>query len=309
MNHKEERIKTRKCQRCSCEYYLKNLSTKELEINLEKYKKECPSCRKYKICPVCKLEFNHYQNQTCSKDCTEKLKKETYTKSTGKPHNFCKGSSSRDKWELNMLEELGIVNIFQREDVKEKLKNTWKNKYGVDNPSKSSLIKSKKKLTLAKTLENDPHLYKRNWKISHEKFINDLGYDPRLIKLTQTSKESLVVFSYIIEYLIEKNIIFFAGIENRREFCIRGEDQSYFYDLCIPSKKIIIEYNGIAWHAKEGQLDYIHPITKENYDSNYQRNFKKIELAKSKGFEVITIWSDDQNKKEIIDQILEKIKI
>jgi very-short-patch-repair endonuclease len=283
------------------------MSTKRLEINLDVYSKHCASCRTYKICPVCKLEFNHYQNQTCSNECSSKLKRETYIQSTGKPHNFCKGSSSRSKWESNMLEEHGISNIFQREDIKRKLKDTWTTKYGVDNPSKSEEIKFRKKITLAKTLEDDPELFKRKWKITHENYMNSLGYDPRLINITQTSKESLDLFYPLIEYFKEYHIKFFAGIENNREFCIRGKDQSYFYDLCIPDKKIIIEYNGTAWHAKEFQLDYSHPITKENYESNYQRNFKKIELAKSKGFEVIVIWSDDLNKKEKINHILKRI--
>ena len=49
-----------------------------------------------------------------------------------------------------MMEEHGINNVFQRSDVKLKLKETWEIKYGYDNPSKSDIIKKKKRDKWAK---------------------------------------------------------------------------------------------------------------------------------------------------------------
>jgi hypothetical protein len=54
-------------------------------------------------------------------------------------------SKSRSNMEENLTELHGVSNVYQRDDVKEKLKNTWYLKYGHDNPSKSENIKAKKR--------------------------------------------------------------------------------------------------------------------------------------------------------------------
>lgn len=45
----------------------------------------------------------------------------------------------------------GIVNPFQAEEVKQKIRTTWIDNYGVDNPSKDPTIKAKKKVSMQKT--------------------------------------------------------------------------------------------------------------------------------------------------------------
>lgn len=57
---------------------------------------------------------------------------------------------SRKKWEDRILKEEGITNVFQRESVKIKCKNSVLAKYGVDHPSKSEEIKIKKEQTCLK---------------------------------------------------------------------------------------------------------------------------------------------------------------
>ena len=227
---------------------------------------------------------------------------------TGKEHNFCKGSSSRKNFEKRLLEEYGIINIFQREDVKQSLKKTWEKNYGVDNPSKSNEIKLKKKITLSKTLLINPNLFKNNWYNSHKKFIDTLGYDPRLQAISQTSKESLLYFIPLIRILDSLNIKYYIGIEGSREFCIRDKEnkKSYFYDLCIPTINLIVEYNGTTWHAKNDK-NWKHPFTDQSYEENKKYFERKIELANKKGFEVIVIWSDDSDKNIILENIIKRI--
>ena len=106
----------------------------------------------------------------------------------------------------NLLENEGIVNIFQREDVKEKIKKTIFEKYGVDNPSKSEIIKIKKKYTLSKTIKLNPEIFVKNWHITHDKFIKNIGYDPRLHIFGKSSKESLKVFNPLIIWCLDNNI-------------------------------------------------------------------------------------------------------
>lgn len=56
---------------------------------------------------------------TCCSDCAWILKKEAYIKSCGSEHNFFSDS--------------GITNIFQREDIKEKIKKYYLDNFGVTN--------------------------------------------------------------------------------------------------------------------------------------------------------------------------------
>jgi very-short-patch-repair endonuclease len=300
------------CNRCKKIYKISNISSSVIEKNFDKLTTLCNNCRLYRICenPNCSVEFHHHQNRTCSKECSEELKKQTYIKSTGKPHNFCKGSSSRLKFENEIKEKYGVINQFQIEETKKKIRSTWINKYGQDNPSKVKEIKQRKKLTLSKTIENNPNHYKEVWKRTNQYFIDTLGYDPRLSKLSLTSKESLLFFEDLINFLNDNKIKYYVGIENNREFCIRDKqnNRSYFYDLVIPSNSLIIEYHGTAWHAKENQFDFVHPISKQSYEDNRKYQQRKNEVASNLGYKVIEIWSDEPDKEDKLKNIIKQIK-
>jgi len=284
------------CKRCGDTYNIDNISKKYIEKDVEKYKL-CSNCRKYNICKNCGDEFHHKQNKTCSIKCTKELKEKSFLLSCGTKHNFYKNSKSRIDWEKNLLENEGIINIFQREDVKKKIKKTIFEKYGVDSISKSQDIKLKKKKTLEKTINNNPRLFKEKWYITHNKFINEIGYDPRLHLFGKASKESLIVFKPVIEWCVENGIEYddiFIGIDEKSEFFIKS-DNIYFYDFTIRSKKIIIEYNGVSFHAKPSQLesnDWFNTFTKENAYDNIEKSKIKYQVAKDKGFEIFEIWSD-----------------
>lgn len=141
-----------KCKRCGCLYNNKKISKKYISKNPELYEK-CKDCRKIKKCEFCQKEFYHKQNITCSKVCANKQKELTYMKSCGKPHNFYKGSKSRNKWEKSLLEKEGITNVFQRESVKKKSKQTLIEKYGVTHISKNEKIKKQKNRKLKKKIK------------------------------------------------------------------------------------------------------------------------------------------------------------
>ena len=104
----------------------------------------CCVCRKYrKNCEICEKEI-FVQARTCSKKCAYELRKKSWLRTCGSDHNFSKNSTSRKKWETKLFEEEGIVNVFQREKVKEKCRQKHIENLGVENPSQSSLIKEKK---------------------------------------------------------------------------------------------------------------------------------------------------------------------
>ena len=95
-------------------------------------------------CFVCGNEYKAFR-MCCSKECSLIMKKQTTFKTTGSEHNLSRMSKSRSNMEENLIQLHGVSNVYQRDDVKEKLKNTWYLKYGHDNPSKSENIKAKKR--------------------------------------------------------------------------------------------------------------------------------------------------------------------
>jgi very-short-patch-repair endonuclease len=95
------------------------------------------------------------------------------------------------------------------------------------------------------------------------------------------------------EYGIEYNDVY-IGYEDRNEYYIKDGLNIYFYDFVIRSKKIIIEYNGIAFHPKLENIDFFKPIlTKLSPIELYNKQKYKVELAEKNGFKVLEIWSDD----------------
>lgn len=122
--------------------------------NYEKYPDFYKSIKSYKDryknkCFVCGKEYSNF-SMCCSKNCSNKMKEETTLETTGAKHNLSKHSISRKNMMKSLNEKYGIENVFQRNDVKEKLKETWLVKYGYTNPSKADFIKIKKRKTAEK---------------------------------------------------------------------------------------------------------------------------------------------------------------
>lgn len=116
-----------------------------LKFPAEDYLDLCSHHRKYKKnCPVCNI-IHYNQGVACCSEHAYILKQKTWMKSNGAPHNFSKNALSRKNWEKRLLEEEGITNVFQRESVKNKIKETISDKYGngefLENISQSKLWK------------------------------------------------------------------------------------------------------------------------------------------------------------------------
>lgn len=131
------------------------------------------------------------------------------------------------------------------------------------------------------------------------------------------SKESLLFFDPIIKWLngIIDNQDIYVGSKDSREWFINTNSNLYFYDFTIKTLNLIIEYNGSAWHANPQWPDeklnkWKHPFKKENYKINIDKFNNKINFAKSKGFDVLVIWGDENKKlnlQKCKDFIIKKI--
>lgn len=87
--------------------------------------------------------------------------------------------------------------------------------------------------------------------------------------------------------------------------------KAYLYDFCIKSIHKIIEFNGTFWHCKPilYESDYYHKIKKMTAEEIWNYDLCKLNLAKSHGYDVMTVWEDDYTKKpeEVIKKCLEFI--
>jgi hypothetical protein len=132
-------------------------------------------------CLVCASSFQGFR-KCCSDECSLELKKMTTVQTTGCEHNLAGNSKSRKNMESRLIENYGVSNVFQRNDVKLKLKKTWNEKYGVDNPTMNHEIKNKVKKT---------NIDRGNW-IGNE------------------IKDEFSIYCYHIDYFTNRNINKFA---------------------------------------------------------------------------------------------------
>jgi len=116
----------------------------------------------------------------------------------------------------------------------------------------------------------------------------------------KASKQSLDFFKPLMDYLDEENIEYYVGDDEHQEYFIaKGSDYFYSYDFCIPSKKIIFEYNGEHVHPNpkmtvEEWKNWKHCWTKENADECRKKEDRKIKVAEERGFTVIEIYESDE---------------
>lgn len=128
-----------------------------------------------------------------------------------------------------------------------------------------------------------------------------------------TSKSSIKFFDKLEKKLNREYGI--SGLEskygNKGEFSIKRDNlnQVFLYDYTIENLKIIIEYHGEMWHPKQGQYDWVSPLN-ETYETKYNRDQEKKQLAISKGFIFYEYFSRTKVKDTIafLNEISEEIK-
>jgi very-short-patch-repair endonuclease len=120
------------------------------------------------------------------------------------------------------------------------------------------------------------------------------------VPICRASKESLETFEPLIDILINQFDVkiedIYIGHKEKSEFFIRKDEFLYFYDFTIRSKKIIIEFNGVLFHPKLENTDWINPFDKKiDSKTAYNKQQNKIKIAVESGFKVLEIWSDEDN--------------
>jgi len=92
-----------------------------------------------------------------------------------------------------------------------------------------------------------------------------------------------------------KAILVEHEIEFQREYEIMGK----FYDFYLPEKNVLIEVDGIYWHARDaGKLDYRQ--IKQRIEDSYKNS-----IAKASKKALVRIWEDEVSEGHVIRAIQE----
>lgn len=113
---------------------------------------------------------------------------------------------------------------------------------------------------------------------------------------SQESLKCLIpIYKYIRRIGIDRSNIYF-GVSGSKEYFLYDIDnkRTKWYDFTVIQGgfRFIIEYNGVAFHPKTPTCDWKSPYSPIAPSDKYEEDRLKVELAVSRGFKVLTIWSD-----------------
>lgn len=212
-------------------------------------------------------------------------------------------------------EEEGIKKLQERN---EKWLSSLKENNDWDELSKSKSFTLKSAINKYGEEEGTEKYY--NWKnaIAQTKinFINRHGekegikkwkqFKSQRNKLYGSSKEANHFFKSVINKI--KNSIDVTEIymddDNSKEYWLKHNNKTFFYDFTIRNLNVIIEYHGDHIHPnpkwnEEKWNKWRHCYNKKNADEMRIFDKQKKSLAESQGFKVLEIWNDDDFESNI----------
>lgn len=101
----------------------------------------------------------------------------------------------------------------------------------------------------------------------------------------------------------------YIGIDTSKEYFLHKNGKLFFYDFCIPSLKLIIEFHGKCFHY-DNVLNKI-PRNIYNLDENAirEKDISKENLAREHGFDYIVVWENkDLDYERDISEAMARIR-
>ena len=167
--------------------------------------------------------------------------------------------------------------------------------------------------------------YKENWEekmserrkstlIDLDRYKNKYGDELGIMKYNEllekrkfktfvgASKESIVFFKPVIEYLDKLQMKYYFGAGDNKEYRIWSYqiEKRLYYDLVIPDIKLAIEYHGAAFHpnpktfSEDKKKTWFCPLRKISYDTAVSWDVLKKKILKDeRNFDMIEIYSDE----------------
>lgn len=106
---------------------------------------------------------------------------------------------------------------------------------------------------------------------------------------TNVSKESVIFFDLLAK---ETGLEMQYGGKGQELFLRYSNTRWFYYDCYIPSHNLIIEYHGIAFHPKPGQIEWV-GYRGAKYRDVRQKDIKKREVALDQGYNFMEVYSDE----------------
>lgn len=230
------------------------------------------------------LNSHRYVKVKCDNcGCEKEIKYQQYNRGTenGKQCYFCNKKECINIARKNSnLKKLGVGNVFQLQDIKDKIKTTSLKRWGVENPNQNLEIRKKSIKTNLKRwgVENVFQSEEIKEKIKNTN-LKKYGFEypqqcPEIrskVKLHVPSKKEKEILNFIKS--IYKNTI---EISDRK--ILNGLE----LDIYLPGLRLAFEFNGLYWHS--------------NIDKNYHK--RKTELCEEKYIQLIHIWEDEWDYKQ-----------
>lgn len=283
---------------------------------------KCPTCGKSIKFINSKVGYALHCCSKCSNSDLSKIKKtqQIFIERYGGKAPIC-NSNVLAKMKTTNIERYGVENCQQNKDIKEKTKktlleryggrgnasaelkqkyvNTCNKIYGVDNSSKSDIVKEKISQSRRKH-EIDNHKYIIDYKEDGKKLIcicscphkdcnkcKEKTFEIESSLLANRTYHNIEICTHLLPY---------SPLSSTYEICLQQLLDKYNIeyisndrkiiskelDIFIPSKNIAIEFNGVRWHS-----DIIKP-------NNYHA--KKFVECHKKGIQLISIWDDQYGR-------------
>ena len=189
------------------------------------------------------------------------------------------------------MEIFGVDNVFKLKEYQDKVRETWKQKFGVDNPAKDPQI-LQKRINSRLTREAD-NLENLNREFFLENFVVDNHFDLKkcseyfniTLLAAESFKDQFDIDIPVIE-IEDKSLEgeFYQFIASLTDKEIIRHDRVQIapleLDIYIPEMQLAFEFNGDYWHSVNKGL----PI-------QYHRH--KSELCLEKGIRLIHIWENE----------------
>jgi G:T-mismatch repair DNA endonuclease (very short patch repair protein) len=199
----------------------------------------------------------------------------------------------RQKIKETNLKLHGYENPFKNT---ENLKKIWMEKYEVDNPRKSEVVKEKIRNTL----------YKRYGVINGYQIASDNTY----------SKISQELFWSVYNQLPKrlKNKTYFAELNHEYHNYDNLNKRAYSFDFVILNLNLCIEFHGDMWHGNPtiyASGDKPIPFKNDVLSKDiWKLDKQKENFIKKLGFKYIIVWEQDycRNKELIVKNLLSKIE-
>lgn len=222
-------------------------------------------------------------SETCHLESVKSRKEATYLERYGDTNPLGGKSSLVAVRNKTVRDKYGVDNVFQLDDVKEKMKITYLEKYGVDFVGQVKEIRDRSIATVEAKIGMPWSLY----------MLRCQTLSGRITK-PHVAVESI---------LREMNIEFIREPENlfASSRASKTNSKQYFYlpDIYVPSANCVIEIYGDFWHAnpeKYKELDILNIGGNKLFAADiWNRDLKRQRDIESLGYKFVICWERDIN--------------